>query len=286
LVRAQQHATPKTPAIHKLPKRCHNISSDGTEERNATMEIITLEMALVITAVFLFAGTIKGAIGIGLPTISISIMAQFLDPRLAISLVLIPVIVSNFWQFSKAEKRGQLVANYWIFAACLCFFLLVVSAFALKTSTDTLLLILGIAVVIFTVVTLMGQPPTIPKGYDRLAQIVGGTAGGILGGLTAIWSPPMLIYFLARRIPRDEFIGATGFLLFLGGIPLAFNYWRGGILEGQLMLLSIAMIAPTLLGFTLGAVIRKRLDAEKFQKIVLIFFLLMGLNLIRRAVMG
>ena len=36
--------------------------------------------------VFLGAGTIKGAIGIGLPTTVISILSQFVDPRIAIAL--------------------------------------------------------------------------------------------------------------------------------------------------------------------------------------------------------
>jgi len=43
------------------------------------------------------------------------------------------------------------------------------------------------------------------------------------------------------------------------------------------------MIAPTWLGFAVGEHLRNRLNTNQFRYVFLVIFLLMGLNLIRRA---
>ena len=56
-----------------------------------------------------------------------------------------------------------------------------------------------------------------------------------------------------------------------------------GLLDGETAPLSAGMVVPSLIGFTLGEAIRRRLDADRFRTVVLWMFLLMGLNLIRRS---
>ena len=43
------------------------------------------------------------------------------------------------------------------------------------------------------------------------------------------------------------------------------------------------MVIPAILGFQIGEAIRRKIAAERFQNAVLIVFLLMGVNIIRRA---
>ena len=49
-------------------------------------------------AVFLFAGTVKGLVGLGLPTITIALTSLFLPLPEAIALIALPTIVTNVWQ--------------------------------------------------------------------------------------------------------------------------------------------------------------------------------------------
>jgi len=78
-------------------------------------------------------------------------------------------------------------------------------------------------------------------------------------------------------------VRASGLLLFVGSVPLLLGYWQNGLMTRELGLMSLTMIVPTLLGFSVGEVVRRRVDAARFQKLILFFFLLMGLNLIRRS---
>ena len=95
----------------------------------------------------------------------------------------------------------------------------------------------------------------------------------------------MVVYLVSRRIEKDDFVRASGVLLFIGSVPLLFGYWQNGLMTRDLAVMSMAMIVPTLLGFSVGEAIRRRMDATRFQKLILFIFLLMGLNLIRRSFM-
>ncbi len=241
---------------------------------------------LIAVGVFLVAGVAKGLIGIGLPTITISLLVMMIDPRQAIILTLGPIFLINLWQSYRAGGILGTFRRYAPFAICLCGFLFVTAQVSHGISGRTLSFALGGSVMIFAVVQLFLRPPELPAKYDLHAQIAAGTIAGIMGGLTAIWGPPVLIYLISRRISKDEFIRATGLLLTLGSLPLLYSYWSAGLLAGNNIWLSASMTIPALIGFSVGERFRGKLDAAVFQKTVLVMFFLLGLNILRRAIMG
>ncbi len=244
------------------------------------MDFSTLALAF---AVFLIAGTIKGTVGIGLPTAAVGMLSQFANPRLAIALVVFPLVATNLWQALRAGRFIETVKKYRVFAVSLVV-VLGATTFALPyVPTSGLVTVLGLVVVIFAVSSLISHPPELPDRFDSAGQIAGGISAGIIGGLTAIWGPPMVIYLLARRTEKDEFVRALGTLLLLGGIPLVLGFFANGMLDPHLGLLSALMVIPSLLGFALGEQLRKLLEADRFRTAVLLMFLVMGLNLLRRA---
>lgn len=241
-------------------------------------------LILGIVAAFLLAGTVKGTVGIGLPTAAVGVMSQFVDPRLAISLVVVPSLLTNAWQIVRSQHFGRTLRRYWLYLACLVPLNgLVAATLAGSIPTEGLILVLGLVIAGFAVMSLTFAPPFLPERFDRAGQTVAGVASGFLGGLTAIWSPPMVTYLMARRIEKDEFVRASGTMVFMGTVPLVWGFWQSGVLTGPGAGLSALMIVPALAGFTLGEVLRRRLNADRFRRVVLLVFLAMGLNLVRRA---
>ena len=234
-------------------------------------------------ATFLVAGIIKGTIGIGLPTTAIGILSQFTDVRLAITLAVLPIVAGNAWQMFRSGNIFSTARRYATFAVALIIVLFVTAVTVTNVPTQALVVMLGTVIVLFSLVSLSFTPPRLPDSWDRPAQAVSGVAAGILGGLTAIWAPPVLIYFLSRRIEKDEFIRATALLLLAGSLPLLAGYLVNGQLLGETGKLSALLIIPTLVGFTFGEYLRSKLNADRFRAAVLVMFLLMGLNLLRRA---
>lgn len=231
--------------------------------------------------IFFVAGTIKEAVGIGLPTASIGLLSQIVDPRTAISLVVFPMITSNIWQVIRAGNFRKTLSDYWRFALSLAVILWLTTFITPNVPDSALITIIGIVIILFVLSSLFVTPPPLPDRFDRAWQIVLGMLAGVLGGLTAIWGPPMVIYLLARRVKKEEFVRTTGLLISIGSVPLGLGLWREGLLSGSLALTSMAMIVPALVGFSLGETIRHRLPEAKFRTVLLLVFLAMGLNLVR-----
>lgn len=246
--------------------------------------ILEPQMLAIAVAVFLLAGIIKGMIGIGLPTASVGMLSQVIDPRIAIALIVFPSLLSNAWQVWRMGDMLGALRRYWLFLVMLMsMILLVTTQVTSAVPTQTIMLVLGCVIILFSASSLAWSPPHIPERFDRLGQFISGTASGVLGGLTAIWAPPMVTYLMGRRTEKDEFVRATGVIIFMGTLPLIAGFYSNGMLNGALALISIGLTIPAIAGFQIGEVIRRKLDADRFRNVVLIVFLIMGLNLMRRA---
>lgn len=237
-----------------------------------------------IIAIFLIAGVIKGTVGIGLPTASVGLMSQVIEPRTAIALVVFPSLLSNAWQIWRAGRFIATLRRFRIFIVCLMGMIALVSmTVTAGVATQTLMLMLGFVIILFSVSSLAWAPPFIPARFDGAGQAVSGLTSGVLGGMTGIWAPPMVTYLMGRRVEKDDFVRASGAMIFMGTLPLIFGFWQIGIVTGPLALMSIALTVPAIAGFALGERIRRRLDADRFRRVVLVIFLIMGLNLLRKA---
>ena len=210
-------------------------------------------------------------------------MSQFIPPHQAIALVVFPLLFSNLWQLFRTRTGITTLRKYWVLVALLALSLWLTTFFTARVPAGILLSAIGIAIVIYAISSLARPTLQLPDNRDGVGQIVTGLAAGIMGGLTSIWSPPLVTYLIARRTDNEEFVRAAGLFIFVGGIPLAIGFWQTGLLNGATAPLSAAMIVPSLVGFTIGEYIRRRLEPERFRQVVLWIFLLMGLNLLRKA---
>lgn len=232
---------------------------------------------------FLMAGTIKGIAGIGLPTAALGIMTLSIDPRISISLILVPMLATNSWQMVSAGQLMRTARRYAPFALCLVGGVAFTTV-STSTADDRLLLGgLGLVILLFVWLTWAGSIPPVSDSWDRPIQIILGLFAGGIGGLTGTWAAAIAIYLTSRRVDKDEFIRATGFLIFAGSIPLIISYIFLGFANGPVLGVSFAMMVPAFIGMWVGTRIRNRLSVEGFRKSILIIFLILAANLLRRA---
>lgn len=248
--------------------------------------MLTEDVLWIAPLVFLLAGTVKGAIGIGLPTTVIAFLSQVTDPRIAVALGLASMVLSNVWQVHREGQGAVALRRFWPMATATAVVLFTASFFAAAADGNVILACTGIAIGIFAASSLIGTPPRLPQRWERPGQVLAGGLAGLMGGFTGIWAPPMLMFLLSLRLEKSEFVRSIGVLLLLGAIPLLAGYLASGLMTGEMFLWSCVMLIPTFLGFSVGERIRRRLAPERFQKLLLIFFLIMGLNMIRQALMA
>ena len=239
---------------------------------------------LVASLAFLLAGAIKGAAGMGLPTAAIAGMTLVLEPRIAIAIVLFPMLVLNGWQWISTGQLLRSARQYAAFAIVL-FVCVAMTTFSTKNVPEQMLMVLlGAVIILFVMTSWSGRLPKLPTKYDLWGQVGFAVVAGVIGGMTSAWAAPMGMYLNMRDTQKEEFIRASGFLITVGSLPLIFAYAQLGFMTGPLAVTSLLMIVPAMIGFGLGALVRNRLSQDIFRNVVLVVFLLLGLNLIRRAI--
>ena len=232
----------------------------------------------IILAVFLFAGVVKGFLGIGLPAAAMAILTLVIEPTIAISLLTLPIIFTNIMQYASCDSPRLIAAKYWLFGVAIMSSIFVTSLFILSFPTAMLTISIGFAMIIFSLTQMFGA--RMPMGPGRGWHVAVGLFSGTLGGLSSIWSPPVAMYLLTQNVSKDEFIGATGFLFLAGSIPLATGLALAGVLTLTTTLHSLMGLVVVLSGFKIGEWLRGHVPQNTFRQIVLWAFLLMGGRLI------
>src|SRR5947209_2665047 len=68
---------------------------------------------ILIAAAFLLAGFIKGAIGMGLPTVSMGLLAVTMQPSRALAIVIVPAVITNIWQTFVGPYLRDIIRRLW-----------------------------------------------------------------------------------------------------------------------------------------------------------------------------
>jgi uncharacterized membrane protein YfcA len=228
-----------------------------------------------VFAIILMGGIIKGAIGIGLPAFSMSILPLFIDPALAVTLLTIPIIVTNAQQFFGAKDWPAIARKFAIAGTSVFFTITFVSLFLADVPGRFIGLIVGVSLILFVVSSLMEMK--LPVTMAPKWQVVAGCLAGITGGLSAV-KTPIMIYCAALNLPRDTFVAAAGFLFLMGGLGMLVGQTSASIMNAQTLVPSLIALATAMIGFQIGAHLRKGINAALFRKLLLGAMFILGLR--------
>jgi len=245
--------------------------------------------ALVAAAVVTFAaGFVKGSVGFGMPLVMISGLGLFLEPMLVVAAFVLPIVFSNLQQVSRygfAEAKSA-TAQHWRYILTICLMILVVAQFVPRIPAQVMYLVLGAAVVLLSLVQLIGVRLHIPVNHRQLSEwLVGGLAGA-LGGLTGTWGPPTVLYLIALDTPKARQMLTQGVVYGLGSISLLAAHLHSGVLNAVTTPLSAMLLIPAFLGMQAGFWMSDRMNPEIFRKATLVVLVLAGANLVRRGLLG
>src|SRR6478735_6133964 len=70
-------------------------------------------LLILIAIAFLLAGFVKGALGLGLPTVSMGLLAVSMPPAQALAIVIVPAIVTNIWQTFVGPYLRDIIRRLW-----------------------------------------------------------------------------------------------------------------------------------------------------------------------------
>jgi len=239
------------------------ITVDETEKGTARMP--DPYEAAIIAFTFLLAGTVKGVIGLGLPTVSLGILAAALDLTTAIAVLIIPAFITNVWQAVTGGNGLRIVRRIWPFL-CAAFIPIAFSAAALKMFASAYLtMFLGVLLGAYAMLNLVGFRLSISERQALWAGPVLGAINGLFAGMTGSFGVPGIMYLQAIGLGRDMLVQAMGMLFALSTIGLAIGLGRNDLLSSYLTMVSAAAVIPAVCGMMLGQRIRRFLPDATFR---------------------
>lgn len=239
-----------------------------------------LALAFVFCA-FLVAGTVKGVIGAGLPMVAVPTIAMVLEPALAVSILIIPVVVSNIWQGFQGGHHRDAVRQFWPFLLCLFIFVFAGAQVLANADPQVMALVMGIVVIVICAVQLFLGRVTIPLKTQRWLNPIAGAVCGIFGGVAGMLAMT-IVYSVALRLPKDLLISLLALIALCGTTPLYLSLILNDVLGWREVGLSVLGLVPVLTGMVVGKWIRDRISQDSFERILFVALVLIGLNLIRK----
>lgn len=240
------------------------------------MFALTPDAVALIAATFVFAGFIKGVIGMGFPTISLVLLAATLGLKPAMVLILAPSTVMNIWQGAAGGRFRALLGRLWPLLAVACLGIWTGAGVLARADAVWLAALLGLMLFAYSAFSLARAELPRPGAHERwLSPAVGGITG-LITGMTGSFIMPAVLYMSTLGLKKDELVQAMGIAFTVANTMLALALAGHGLFPRELGLASLLGLVPALGGMGAGILVRKRLSEERFRLVFFTVLMLVG----------
>lgn len=239
---------------------------------------------LIAACVFLLAGIVKGIVGLGLPTVSMALLALLMTPAEAAALLILPSLVTNVWQIRPwsalgamwRRLRGMQIGVVGGTLAGAAMFGAPAGAWATAS--------LGAVLMVYSGWNLLGRQVSVSPEAERWLGPVAGAVTGIVTAATGVFVVPAVPYLQALGLSRDELIQAMGISFTLSTIALAAGLMLSDSYSAQGAAMSMVLLLPALAGMAVGQHLRHAMSPQVFRRCFLISLAVLGGYMLWRGV--
>src|ERR1700710_1517347 len=239
---------------------------------------------LFVAFAFLLEGFVKGVIGLGLPTVSMGLLAVTMPPSRAVAIVIVPAIVTNIWQTFVGPYLGDIIRRLWP--------LMVGTVVGIWLNAGMLTgpyarygtIVLGVLLVIYAIVGLSKFSFKVARSDEKWIGGIVGLITGVISATTGVQVIPSMPFMQAIGMEKDELVQALGVFFTVATVALAFNLTAAGLLTAATALPGAVAMAGGLLGMFIGQAVRSRMQPEVFRRWFLIAMIFLGTYLAGSAV--
>src|SRR4051794_26551659 len=178
---------------------------------------------LLVAVAFLLAGFVKGVIGLGLPTVSMGLLAITMPPSRALAIVIIPAVVTNIWQTFVGPYLRDIIRRLWP--------LMVGTVIGIWLNAGMLAgpyarygtIVLGVLLVIYAMIGLSRFSFKVAAQHEKWVGGIVGILTGAASAATGVQVIPSMPFMQAIGMEKDELVQALGVFFTVATVSLAFN---------------------------------------------------------------
>ncbi len=222
--------------------------------------------SLFIAAVFALAGFVKGVIGLGLPTISMGLLAVVMPPAQAAAVLILPSLLTNVWQMAAGPSLVAVVKRLWPMMIGVCLGTWMGAGLMTGPHVRHGAMLLGIALVLYALSGFASLRFSVPQYRELWAgPLVGGTTG-LITAATGVFVVPAVPYLQAIGLEKEELVQALGLSFTVSTIALALNLAVTGALNLSIAGPTLSALIVACVGMWLGQALRLRLRPAAFRR--------------------
>lgn len=241
-------------------------------------------LSLTASVIGLFAGGLcKGAVGIGLPFISVPVLAFFISVPQALAVLAIPLFLTNALQFLQGALVRPVLKRYGLTTAMLVIGIGLGTQLLIAMPVRLSYLLMGLVILTYPALRLTGRSQPFSLTREKWLAPSAGFLSGLLGGVTGFFAPVIVAFLAIQRLDKNLFSASVGLILFSGTIALSSFLASFGVLGREELIASALALIPIFIGLRAGQKIRKYISQKSFERILTVVMTLIGLTMILRA---
>ncbi len=235
----------------------------------------TLTFFYILLAYFI-GGITQGILGVGLITVVISLLSFVIDVKETIALVIIPTIITGFFQMINGSNLKVIIKDtkYFLVFSTL---IIVPGVFLLNVlESDLILIFIAILLFMNSSLSLSNRVVAIPNHQNSIIQLLTGSLNGFIIGLTSIYTMPFVFLLQSLKYNKEKTVQFMGlaFLLYSSVQFISFSYIK--LISINTIFPSLIVTLPVIIGFLLGKKIRSFISEKLFKKLFYLMLLLMS----------
>jgi uncharacterized membrane protein YfcA len=239
---------------------------------------------LFIAAVFLLAGFVKGVVGLGLPTVSMGLLATTMAPSHALAIVIVPAVITNIWQTFVGSYLLDIIRRLWPLLAGTALGIWLNAGSLTEPYAHYLPIALGILLVIYAVLGLSRVVFQVARDNEKWVGGMVGVITGLISAATGVQVIPSMPFLQAIGMEKDELVQALGVFFTVATLSLTINLTASGLLTAATALPGGIALACSFAGMFIGQALRTRMPADAFRYWFLTAMIFLGLYIAGAAV--
>lgn len=235
-----------------------------------------------VAAAFVAAGFIKGAVGIGLPTVVVGLLSIVMPPTQAAQLMVLPALATNIWQMTAGPALGALLRRYATMIVAI--FAGTFATVGFMSSNALTGMALGAVLAAYGAYGLWGRRFQVRREAEKWLSPLIGLLTGMLSGATGVFVIPTVPYLTSLRLDAEELVQSIGIAAFVCPLALGLALALHGRYPAAVAGASFLALVPALAGMYAGVKLRRRLPAATFMRWFFIAIIALGGYMFARAV--
>jgi len=237
-----------------------------------------------VVLIFLAGGMVKGLIGVGLPTVTLTLLSFVFDIKDSISIILIPVILTNLYQMLDGNSLKEIIGEVKFFLIGSFLFIFPGFYFLTILKSDTILAILALLLIINSFMSLMKYEIKLKNYKSKVIQLGIGSLTGITTGVTSIYTMPFIFLIQSLNYSKNKVIQLMGLSFFIFACMQLILFSSHGMIDFDKLSISLLACLPILAGVYFGTALRKKISETLFKTLFNIMLVAMGSLLILKII--